>query len=211
MVRFFSTHTYPNGRCSHRAAPWWAGPPDAVGKGVQWPGSSRKASEALSPLLCPFDPALWLEEVRGFLVQSVTLPNSLGNLICRGIRGQRQEAFFKITFAFVTTWTVKGTKAWGRTNLPPLYQCHPWPPGPQTALNSGPTCPVMGQQANCGKKRAQLCPCGPRGRQSLRPAPAGSWTAARPRPSPHSQGQSSDLARAEKAPVDDPPSSSHRV
>lgn len=44
----------------------------------------------------------------------------------------------------------------------------PMPPaaaGTPHGLNSGPACPVLGQQANCGEKRAQLCPCGPSGRQ----------------------------------------------
>ncbi|KAF6095098.1 hypothetical protein HJG60_012070 [Phyllostomus discolor] len=65
-----------------------AGTPDAVRKGVQWPRGSREASQALSPLSCPCDPALWLEAARGLLlVQSVTLPSSLGNSVCRGVRG----------------------------------------------------------------------------------------------------------------------------
>lgn len=93
------------------------------------------------------------------------------------------RGFLKITFSSVATQTEEqeaGTKC---TSLLPC-QCHPWLPGPHTALDSGvPACPAMEPGTNCGKKRPQLCPCGPIGRQSLRPSQQGPGQL--PGPGPH--------------------------
>lgn len=43
--------------------------------------------------------------------------------------------------------------------VPPVATRTPSSPEP------GSTCPILGQQANCGKRRAQLCPGSPSGCQ----------------------------------------------
>lgn len=86
---------------------------------------------------------------------------------------------------------------------------HPPPsPASATCAHQDPTqsstqgsLPVMflGPEVNCGKKRAQLYPCGPDGRQSLRPMSARSWMAARPWPSSHSRGAGAKARAGTKA------------
>lgn len=104
-------------------------------------------------------------------------------------QGGGRGPFFKLLFPLLQHGQLKQLEEGAEsTPLPPL----PVPPAPTRTPHSPRlrSLPVvsLGLEANCGKKRAQLCPCGPSGRQSLRPVSAGSWTAARPRPSPHSRG-----------------------
>lgn len=103
--------------------------------------------------------------------------------------GGGRDPFFKLLFPLLQRGQLKQLEERAEsTPLPPL----PVPPAPTRTPHSPRlgSLPVvsLGLEANCGKKRAQLCPCGPSGRHSLRPVSAGSWTAARPRPSPHSRG-----------------------
>lgn len=208
----FSTFTYRRGHYQTELQPGGQARGGAGVKGCEWSGGAGRP-----PRLCglphPSDPELWLEKVRGTGVQPTPLPSSLGNVICPGVqawgrRGGLGGRLFLNHFSSVMTRTVKGVRGWG-----PLLpcQCHPWLPGPHTALNSGvPACPVMGPEANCGKKGAQRCPCGPNGRQRLRPRPRGPGQP--PGPSPHlTAGAKARILPELRRLRDDPPSSSHRA
>lgn len=64
----------------------------------------------------------------------------------------------------------------------------------------GSRLPRDGARGKLWEERSPALPLWPQRTSAPEAAPAGSWTAARPRPSPHSRGQGSDPAGAKKAP-----------
>lgn len=122
------------------------------------------------------------------------------------------RGFLKITFSSVTTWTVRGARGWDQMHpppplpVPPMAARTPYSPGLR-----GPCLSCHGAGDKLWEETTLALSLWPHWTSESEAQPAGSWTAARPRPSPHSRGQGSDLARAKKAPVADPPYSSHGV